>query len=395
MSTTPDNGALAIRNSIAQVESALSELDKVSAGLADLAERHPVDLVFDVTSAKGMREAVAHRAAWRDPRLATERARKAAKAPVLALGRDIDARAAWITEQLLLGEEPVDKQIKLEQERQETLRREEALKESARITAIQEALADIHMEAMSVIGKSSEVIQAKIDEMCERELDPNVFQESMAKAASALKSAMDKLEMALAAAKHNEAEAARVAAERAELEQLRAAAKAHKEKDEAARMEAERERIREEEREKAVADQLALKEPVQDGWPKLEKPAKVIGTFGVGVSSRLVVEAAQRAYEYDGERKSKTPEQWREDERARRELWAAINGPLDDPEPAQDEHKALADAIHWPDCWDTAAYPTLASALSEVVASFRCTNQDTHTQDERKALAEPSKGDSE
>ena len=39
--------------------------------------------------------------------------------------------------------------------------------------------------------------------------------------------------------------------------------------------------------------------------------------------------------------------------------------------------QALADAIHYPDCWDTAAYPTLASALSEIAADFRCTNQDT------------------
>ena len=45
---------------------------------------------------------------------------------------------------------------------------------------------------------------------------------------------------------------------------------------------------------------------------------------------------------------------------------------------------ALADAIHWPECWDTAAYPTLTSALSEVAASFRCTNQDTHTQGDQE-----------
>ncbi len=38
----------------------------------------------------------------------------------------------------------------------------------------------------------------------------------------------------------------------------------------------------------------------------------------------------------------------------------------------------LALAIHWPDCWDTAAYPTLESALSGLAEHFRCTNQDTH-----------------
>lgn len=40
--------------------------------------------------------------------------------------------------------------------------------------------------------------------------------------------------------------------------------------------------------------------PVADQWPKLEKPALVgAGRFSVGLSARLVVEAAQRHYEYE------------------------------------------------------------------------------------------------
>lgn len=38
----------------------------------------------------------------------------------------------------------------------------------------------------------------------------------------------------------------------------------------------------------------------------------------------------------------------------------------------------LAAAIHWPACWDAAAYPTVDSALAAVAASFQCSNQDTH-----------------
>lgn len=44
-----------------------------------------------------------------------------------------------------------------------------------------------------------------------------------------------------------------------------------------------------------------------------------------------------------------------------------------------DEGMRLADiakAIHYPECWDTAAYPTLASALCEMFAFFKCTNDD-------------------
>ena len=39
-----------------------------------------------------------------------------------------------------------------------------------------------------------------------------------------------------------------------------------------------------------------------------------------------------------------------------------------------------ATSIHYPECWDTAAYPTVESALSEVYAGFKCTNhQGPHT----------------
>jgi hypothetical protein len=66
-----------------------------------------------------------------------------------------------------------------------------------------------------------------------------------------------------------------------------------------------------------------------DGWPKLTKPARVgNGTFGVGVSARLVVEAAQRQHEYHAEDAARTPEQAREHERKRREAWDMLNGPL-------------------------------------------------------------------
>jgi hypothetical protein len=36
------------------------------------------------------------------------------------------------------------------------------------------------------------------------------------------------------------------------------------------------------------------------------------------------------------------------------------------------EIERLADAIHWPDCWDTAAYPTLPSALQEIGCNPEC-----------------------
>lgn len=230
--------ALAMRSELVRIEEALSEFEKITDGLAELAERYPTDLVYDVTTTKGMAEAIAHRAAWRDPRINVEKFRKIGKAPVLALGKNIDQRAAWLTEQLLIGEAAVDEQIKAEENRKEEIKRAKIASEFGRVEAIQTAIAEIHMDAMAVVGKPSSVIRERLDEMRQRALDPLVFQESMAQAQEALRTSVGKLETTLAAALHTEAEAARVAAERAELEQLRAAAAEQKRKDEAAAAEA-------------------------------------------------------------------------------------------------------------------------------------------------------------
>jgi hypothetical protein len=47
--------------------------------------------------------------------------------------------------------------------------------------------------------------------------------------------------------------------------------------------------------------------------------------------------------------------------------------------PAYQDLGHIASAIHYPDCWDQDAYPTLAAALNELAAWFRCSNQDTHS----------------
>lgn len=232
-----DKTALAIRKNLAQVKTALTEFDKISAGLADLAARYPVDLVYDVTTGKGMADAIAHRAAWRDPRINVEKYRKTAKAPVLALGNDIDARASWLTEQLLIGETPVHEQIKAEENRKAAVAQAKIDAEVGRVIAIQEAIEDIHMDSMTA-GKPSSVITGILEAMRVRFLDPKVFQEMMAQAKAAQTSAIGRLEQALKAQLFSEAETAKLVAERAELETLRKAAAEQKAKDAAAAAEA-------------------------------------------------------------------------------------------------------------------------------------------------------------
>ncbi len=72
---------------------------------------------------------------------------------------------------------------------------------------------------------------------------------------------------------------------------------------------------------------MALVAP--DGWPKLTAPARVgNGTFGTGISTHRVVEAAMRAFQFAGDCRDLTTEQAREAERNRRAIWDKLNGPL-------------------------------------------------------------------
>lgn len=254
-----------IRQNLIKVESALTEFESVNAGLAALAERYPVDAVIDVTTGKGMVEAVAHRAAWRDPRLAVERIRKQAKAPVIALGKDIDARAAWITEQLLIGELPMDRQIKAEEARKEAIKQERINAEAGRILAIQEAIAEIGMVAMAAAGKSSAHIAGLIESQRAEELSLGVYQEMLPQAHAAQNACLVKLDLLHKAALHTESEAAKLAAERAELEALRKAAAEQKAKDDAAaRVEQERVAAEQIERQRVMNEQAAELKAMQD-----------------------------------------------------------------------------------------------------------------------------------
>lgn len=223
-----------IRGNITAVETALTEFERVSAGLAELNEKFPVDLVYDVTNTQGMLEAVAHRAAYREPRLAVERLRKQAKAPVIALGKNIDARAAWVTAQLLLGEKPIDAIIKKEEARKEAIKQARIDAENGRIIAIQEALEEISLDAMLASGKDSSFIANLIAERAAWEPTAEVFQELLPNAHNAKASVLAKLDIAHKAALHTEAEAAKLAAERAELAALRQAAAEQRAKDEEA-----------------------------------------------------------------------------------------------------------------------------------------------------------------
>ena len=103
-------------NELNQVQGVLTEFSRVEAGLAALREKH-ANTVYEVSTTVGLDAAKAARAEVREPRYAVENVRKAAKAPLVALGKRIDAEAARITAEIMAIEAPIDDQIKAEEAR--------------------------------------------------------------------------------------------------------------------------------------------------------------------------------------------------------------------------------------------------------------------------------------
>lgn len=262
----------AIAENLDKVQTELAVIDKIDAGLAALEKSHPKNLACDVTTAKGMKEAIAGRAAWREPRIATEKARKAAKAPVLELGRAIDKRAEQITALLLEGESNYDDQIKAEEARKEAEKAAKAEAERARIQAIQDRIAELR--SLPAVGNVSSTTMASNIQALESAVIDTTFEEFQGQAQLAKDETLYKLRALHADAVAREEEAARLkaeqeaaaaalAAERAELDRLRAE-------------QAERARIAKAEldaAEKAQADKLAAERAEQEKALAAEREA--------------------------------------------------------------------------------------------------------------------------
>jgi len=231
--------AAAVQHSIQTVHTAIGEFDKIAAGLAALEKAHPKDIACAVSTPAGMNQAIAGRAAWRTPRIAVEKARKNAKAPVLKLGRDIDAFARTLETKLLEGEANYDDQIKAAEAAAEAARQAKIDAERRRIAGLNLRIDEIKASAIRAVGKPAAEIVSRIQMLTGTDVGAS-FQELQPAAEQARDATLATLRELHAAAVAQEAEAARIAAERAELERRQA------EQAEASRIE--RERIAEEER---------------------------------------------------------------------------------------------------------------------------------------------------
>lgn len=245
--------------SIALVQDTLAEFDTVNAGVAEL-ERRYGNVVFAVQTKQGMADAKEARRIIREPRYAVDKAAKAAKDPLNELKRNIDQRASIITDRLLAIETPIHEQIRREEERvaAEKAAAEEAARQKAE--AIQFAINGIHATPVAMLGKPSAEVMDAIEALEGWEITADEFGDRAGEALQAKTSALAALRATYDNRVQQEQEAARMAAEREELARLRAereaAEKAEREKaerEELARLQAERREQERREQEQALA----------------------------------------------------------------------------------------------------------------------------------------------
>lgn len=280
----------AVRNEVAPADTAttIAEYSPTALALADLRTRYG-DAVFDVTTGKGMEVAKKARAELREYRVALEKKRVEIKEPALTRCRQIDSEAKRITAELSALEDPIDEQIKAEEQRKE---REKAAREEAereRVAENARRFEEIRARPLQAANATVAEIDALL--VLAEAVDPATFADDMKSAASyerqaainALKAARDRREQQdkdAAELEQLRAERAAVEAERDRLAQLErdrveAAERAERERQEAERIEqarqdaareaeerrqreaAEAERRLQEQREQAERDQAA------------------------------------------------------------------------------------------------------------------------------------------
>jgi DNA repair exonuclease SbcCD ATPase subunit len=213
---------LAITTELEQVTTAVTAMSRVEAGLTALRAKHS-GIVFDVTTTAGMESAKEARREIREPRLEVERVRKAAKAPLLALGKQLDTTAARITAELEKLEDPIDSQIKAEESRKEREREAKVQAELARVASIQERIAELRGNQALSPSSGYRLIADHISDLTAIPVDAT-FDEFEQQASDAKVAGLARLHAILKAAIEHEAEQEKIRLEREELAKLRAEA---------------------------------------------------------------------------------------------------------------------------------------------------------------------------
>lgn len=278
----------AISAGISSVQGEVAKFDHIAAGISAIEATHPKNvIVAAINTASGMKLAEAAWRAYRTPRLEVERARKAAKAPVLSLGKAIDAFAGSLEDRLREGEDHYKSQIDKEEARRQEEREEAERREAGRIAKHESGIATIRSYLSRCAGLPSSRIEMGIDQLSAMTFTTEAWEEFAVLAASAQCETLESMRALLAktrAAEEQDAETRRLRAvveeQARELAELRAQAA------KVAAAEAERlelQQLKEDAQRAALADAIvaeSLRQAEEDGdKPAAQEAAPVCAAF--------------------------------------------------------------------------------------------------------------------
>ena len=250
-------------NAVAEIslkDRALAELNKVDAGIADMKLKYG-NKVYDCTTTAGMNEAKADRVAIREVRYKVPKITADVTKQLNQMKSDLKTESERITEELLIIEKISDDAIKAEELRKEREREEKAAADQKRKESIQAFIQPFRDAVAFATGKSSADIDELIKGISNVPIAADTFQELVDNAEAAKQAAIDGLTVLLVNTVAQENEAARILAERAELEELRA---------KQAAMQAELDQAREAEDKRAAAEREKLEQERRDHEAKMK-----------------------------------------------------------------------------------------------------------------------------
>lgn len=193
----------------------------IRAGIKQMQEKYG-KTVFSVATTKDMEATKEARAEVREVRYNVEKIRKALKAPALAYSKRIDDEAKEYTEAILAIEGPIDDLIKAEEHRKADEKTKREQEERERALRVQQAIDDISRTVVTAVALSAEAIDDLIVKLQGIEVTLEQFGDRAGEAEAARQQTMVKLREMRDTAAAREAEAQRLANERADLERRQA-----------------------------------------------------------------------------------------------------------------------------------------------------------------------------
>lgn len=219
---TPNTAAVAdavVEPKELQPTSAIVEYCPTAAALADLSKRM-ANVVYDVSTPKGLAAAKADRAEVRELRVALEKKRVEIKEPALTRCREIDTEAARIKAELLKFETPPDQAIKAHEAKLEAERQALIDAELKRVADITDRIAELEGNKNLTPANGSQLITEHIDDLHAIDIDDS-FAEFRDTAELAKSAGLARLAALRTAAVEYEAAQAKLKKDQEELVQLR------------------------------------------------------------------------------------------------------------------------------------------------------------------------------